>query len=279
MRSNWGALFIFTVGEITMSFRRYNWFFEFQPQKTIDEELPKCPFCGESPNWLLDVKKGVNCNFTCMCEKCQGKLYTEVFGMSMDKNMRIVDLGMKNLNNLSLNAVYHIKSLDTIAQNTFSNVGQHSNTSTGEFGATPHTTYTPSYTEQQSKNNKTAVAVISVISIILFIGLMVWILLPSGGSGASQLEPVQKSSMQVEEIAGYYYVTITGSAKNTTSRTMSYVSITFTLYDSAGNVVGTAIANQAGLNAGKTWVYSATGISTTSRPVSCESTDVTILYD
>ena len=262
-----------------MSYRHYNCFFEFQPQKTIDEELPKCPFCGESPNWLLDVKKGVNCNFTCMCEKCQGKLYTEVFGMSMDKNMRIVDLGMKNLNNLSLNAVYHVKSLDTIARNTFSNVGQQSNDSTSRFETTPHATYTQSYTEQKPNNSKTTIAVISVISIILFIGIMVWIFLPSGGSSGNQLEPVQKSSMQVEEIAGYYYVTITGSAKNTTSRTMSYVSITFTLYDSAGNVVGTAIANQAGLNAGKTWVYSATGISATSRPVSCESTDVTILYD
>lgn len=262
-----------------MSYRRYNSFFEFQPQKTIDEELPNCPFCGESPNWLLDVKKGINCNFTCMCEKCQGKLYTEVFGMSMDKNLRIVDLGTKNLNNLSLNAVYHVKSLDTIARKTFSNVGQQSNPSTCGVETASHTTYTPSYMEQKSKNNKTAVAVISAISIILFIGIMIWVLLPNGGSSGSQLEPVQKSSMQVEEIAGYYYVTITGSAKNTTSRTMSYVSITFTLYDSAGNVVGTAIANQAGLNAGKTWIYSATGISTTSRPVSCESTDVTILYD
>ena len=166
-----------------------------------------------------------------------------------------------------------------MAQNTFYNGVEHSNPSTAGFETASHTTYTPSYTEQKSKNNKTTVAVISVISIILFIGLMVWILLPSGESAGSQLEPVQKSSMKVEEIAGYYYVTITGSAKNTTNRTMSYVSITFTLYDSAGNVVGTAIANQAGLNAGRTWVYSATGISTTLRPVSCESTDVTILYD
>ena len=262
-----------------MPYRRYNWFFEFRPQKTIDEELPKCPFCGESPNWLLDVKKGINCNFTCMCEKCQGKLYTEVLGMSIDKNMRIVDVGNKNLNTLSLNAVYHIKSLDTIAQNTFLNKSQQSNTSNNVFESTSHVTYTPSYTEQHSQNKKIAVSVISIISIILVVGIILWILLPNGESGKSQLEPVQKSSMQVEEISGYYYVTITGSAKNTTNRTMSYVSITFTLYDSAGNVVGTAIANQAGLNAGRTWVYSATGISSTSQPVSWESTDVTILFD
>lgn len=262
-----------------MAFQRYDGFVGSAPQKKMDNGLPKCPFCGEHPHWLLDLQSDFTTTMTCMCEKCGGKLYSENHGFSFDDNMRIVDVGTKNLNNLPLNSVYHIKSLNTIAQNTFSNASQQFTTSNGGVEAVAHTTYTPSYTEQQSKNNKTAVAVISVISIILFIGLMVWILLPSGGSGASQLEPVQKSSMQVEEISGYYYVTITGSAKNTTSRTMSYASITFTLYDSAGNVVGTAIANQAGLNAGKTWVYSATGISTTSRPVSWESTDVTILYN
>ena len=83
--------------------------------------------------------------------------------------------------------------------------------------------------------------------------------------------------MSVEESFGYYYVTITGSAKNTSNKTMDYVSITFTLYDSAGNVVGTAIDNQSGLGAGETWIYSASGISTTNRPVSWKLTDVTVI--
>ena len=257
-----------------MSYRHYNCFFEFQPQKTIDEELPKCPFCGESPNWLLDVKKGVNCNFTCMCEKCQGKLYTEVFGMSMDKNMRIVDLGMKNLNNLSLNAVYHVKSLDTIARNTFSNVGQQSNDSTSRFETTPHATYTQSYTEQKPNNSKTTIAVISVISIILFIGIMVWVLLPGGGGNKIDVV-VNSSSMQVEELFGTYTATVTGKITNNSSSTLDYVQITISFYDSAGNVVGTAIDNQLNLGAGETWNFSAMGMSSTTRPVSCKVTDVT----
>ncbi len=257
-----------------MSYRRYNWFWEFQPQKTIDEELPKCPFCGESPNWLLDVKKGINCNFTCMCEKCHGKLYTEVFGISMDKNMRIVDLGIKNLNNLSLNAVYRVKSLDTIARNTFSNEGQQSNTSTGGFETTPHTTYAPSFSEQKSKNNQSAIAVISVISIILFIGLMVWILLPGGGGNKVDVV-VNASSMQVEELFGTYTATVTGKITNNSSSTLDYVQITISLYDGAGNVVGTAIDNQLNLRPGETWSFSAMGISSTTRPVSCKVTDVT----
>ena len=257
-----------------MSFRRYNWFFEFQPQKTIDEELSICPFCGESPNWLLDVKKGINCNFTCMCEKCQGKLYTEVFGMSMDKNLRIVDIGTKNLNNLSLNAVYHVKSLDTIARKTFSNVGQQSNPSTSGFETAPHTTYTPSYTEQKSRNNQTAVAVFSVISIILFIGIMVWVFLPGGGGNKIDVV-VNSSSMQVEELFGTYTATVTGKITNNSSSTLDYVQITISLYDSAGNVVGTAIDNQLNLGAGETWNFSAMGMSSTTRPVSCKVTDVT----
>ena len=277
MRSNWGALFIF--GGLNMAFQRYDGFIGNAPQKKMDNNLQKCPFCGEHPHWLLDLQSGFTATMTCMCEKCGGKLYSENHGFSFDDNLRIIDVGNKNLNNLPLNAVYHIKSLNTIAHNTSFNGNQQFNASTNEFAAHAHATYTSSNTEQQSKNIKTAASIISVISFVLFIGLMIWILLPGGGTSGNQLQPVQKASMQVEEIAGYYYVTITGSAKNITSRTMSYVSITFTLYDSAGNVVGTAIANQAGLTAGKTWVYSATGISTTSRPTSCESTDITILYD
>ena len=262
-----------------MSFKRYDGFVGSVPQKKMDKELPKCPFCGENPHWLLELQSGFTTTMTCMCEKCNGKLYSESHGFSFDDNMQIVDIGNKNLNNLSINSVYHIKSLNTIAQNTEYNCNQGENSSTCNSEPKPQATYAPSHAENRSKNNKNAITIISVISIILFIGFMIWILFPNGGSDDSQLEPVQKSSMQVDEVAGCYYVTITGSAKNTTDRKMSYVSITFTLYDGEGNVVGTAIANQAGLKAGKIWIYSATGISTTSRPISWESTDVTILYD
>ena len=257
-----------------MAFKRYDGFVGSAPQKKMDNGLPKCPFCGEHPHWLLDLQSGFTATMTCMCEKCGGKLYSENHGFSFDDNLRIVDVGSKNLNNLPLNSVYHIKSLNTIAQNTFDNGGRQSNSSTGGFETAPHTTYTPSYTEQQSKNNKTAVAVISVISIILFIGIMVWALLPGGGGNKVDVV-VNSSSMQVEELFGTYTATVTGKITNNSSSTLDYVQITISLYDSAGNVVGTAIDNQLNLGAGETWNFSAMGMSSTTRPVSFKVTDVT----
>ena len=133
---------------------------------------------------------------------------------------------------------------------------------------------------EQKPPQKSNQILISVLVFIVVFFVSLWLFLP-GGMGqptSSQLEPVKQSSMKVEESFGYYYVTITGSAKNTSNKTMGYVSITFTLYDSAGNVVGTALCNQAGLGAGETWVYSASGI-TTNRPVTWKSTDVTVIGD
>ena len=133
--------------------------------------------------------------------------------------------------------------------------------------------------ESDSIIKKRTGVIFGVVSFIVAFCVFLWILIP-GGAGSptsSQLEPIRQSSMSVEESFGYYYVTITGSAKNTSNKTMDYVSITFTLYDSAGNVVGTAIDNQSGLGAGETWIYSASGISTTNRPVSWKLTDVTVI--
>lgn len=252
-----------------MEFKRYDGFINNAVQKKFDSELPICPFCGENPHWNLNVNNGFVASVTCMCEKCHGKLNTEYTVLNID-NLRVVDVGNQNIHNLSLNGNYHVLSLKSLASNT------------------THENNTPISTQVQTNivagnsttnnNKKTIVAISVILSVIIFIGLLIWLVIPSSGTGNS-LEPVQKSSMTVEEIYGTYYVTITGSAKNTSSRTMSYVSITFTLYDSAGNVVGTAIANQAGLGGGETWKYSATGISTTSRPVSCKSTDVTYFFD
>ena len=250
-----------------MEFKRYDGFMNNAVQQKFDSELPICPFCGEYPHWNLNVNNGFVASVTCICEKCNGKLNTEYTVLNID-NLKVVDVGNKNIHNLSLNGNYHILSLKSLASNTT----RENNTSVSPQSQS-------NIVASSTANNKKTVVTISVIlSIIIFIGLLIWLVIPSSGTG-NRLEPVEKATMTVEEIYGSYYVTITGSAKNATSRTMSYVSITFTLYDSAGNVVGTAIANQAGLGGGETWKYSAIGISTTSRPVSCKSTDVTYFFD
>lgn len=55
----------------------------------------------------------------------------------------------------------------------------------------------------------------------------------------------------------YGIKTINGSLKNISGRTLSYVQITFAIYDSDGAQVGTAIDNINNLTAGSVWKYSA----------------------
>ncbi len=255
-----------------MEFKRYDGFLNGAPQKKFDNELPLCPFCGEYPHWNLNIKNGFTASVTCMCEKCKGKLNTEYTVLNID-NLRVVDVGEKNIHNLTLNASYHIMALNSLAK-----TAKVSDVENGFLKQEPIPNITRNI-ESDTTTKKRIGAILGVISFIVAFCVFLWILIPGGvgSTTSSQLEPVRQSSMSVEESFGYYYVTITGSAKNTSKRTMDYVSITFTLYDSAGNVVGTAIDNQSGLGAGETWIYSASGISTTNRPVSWKSTDVTVI--
>ena len=260
-----------------MEFKRYDGFFNGAPQKKFDKELPLCPFCGEDPHWNLNIKNGFTASVTCMCEKCKGKLNAEYTVLDID-NLRVIDVGTKNTHNLVLNASYHIVSLNSLAETArIYDVGDDSLKQT----PTPNIAHIKESDIAIAKKKRGAIwgGTIGVISFVIALCIFLWMIIPSGGDNlrSNKLEPVQQASMSVEESFGCYYVTITGSAKNASKRTMDYVSITFTLYDSAGNVVGTAIANQSGLGAGETWVYSASGISTTNRPVSCKSTDVTVL--
>ena len=92
-----------------MSFKRYDGFVGSAPQKKIDTELPRCPFSGENPHWLLDIQQGFSTTgVTCMCEKCHGKVYMENNGFSFGfgNDLHIVDTGAKNFNNLQLNGSY-----------------------------------------------------------------------------------------------------------------------------------------------------------------------------
>ena len=50
---------------------------------------------------------------------------------------------------------------------------------------------------------------------------------------------------------------IVGHVKNNASKTYSYAQITFSLYDKAGNQVGSAFANINNLESGGTWKFEA----------------------
>ena len=105
-----------------MSYKRYDGVYGKALQQKIDDNLSPCPFCGGNPHWLLDLQNEglTKNNVTCMCEKCEAKLYTESKGLGWDDNMRIVDVGNKNINGLELNSCYHIKSLNSLSKNTIS---------------------------------------------------------------------------------------------------------------------------------------------------------------
>lgn len=54
---------------------------------------------------------------------------------------------------------------------------------------------------------------------------------------------------------------ITGQVKNIGDRLLDYTEITFSLYDEAGNLLGTAMDNVVNLRPGETWNFDALGFS------------------
>ena len=256
-----------------MAFKRYENFVAGKTQKRIDNELKKCPFCEEDPHWLLDLTNGLtSIKIICMCEKCKAKLFYECPGMlSFKENMTVIDVGDKNIHNLSLNAIYNVYALKSLT-----------NPSTPEEVKIEPQIESKATDTDSINNHKKGIIWGIITASVLFIAMFIWLIMPVFGltdPGPSDLVAVEQSNMEVQELAGAYYVTITGSAKNTSNQTMDYVSITFTIYDAFGNVIGTAMDNQTNLGAGETWLYSAVGFTTTARPVTWKSSDVTVLCD
>ena len=72
-----------------------------------------------------------------------------------------------------------------------------------------------------------------------------------------------------------YSCTIRGTAKNTSNHSYSYASVEFSVYDSAGNNLGTALANVNNLGAGDTWRFEAVLFEfPSSRPASYKLVDI-----
>ncbi len=104
-----------------MGFKRYEGLIASELQKKGDTKLPKCPFCGDYPHWLLELDFQQSFSIqtvTYMCEKCSGKLYMERNGVQFSNDLRVVDLGIKNINNLQLNGNYNIIALKSLGEST-----------------------------------------------------------------------------------------------------------------------------------------------------------------
>lgn len=113
----------------------------------------------------------------------------------------------------------------------------------------------------------TLIVLISIIFVSLFIS-----------SGSKPKIEVLSAEMSVSynEYLGYS-ATISGVAKNATNNEYSYASIEFSVYDAAGNNLGTALANINNLSGGDSWRFQAVLLDfPDSKPVSFKLTDITV---
>lgn len=103
----------------------------------------------------------------------------------------------------------------------------------------------------------------------------------SGSQGTQSVQAqteksTEKKDLEVADLSmttDNYSTKITGKITNNTDKTYSYVQVTFSLYDSEGALLGTALANVNNLEAGGVWKFEAIGFE--SNVASYKLTDIT----
>ena len=70
----------------------------------------------------------------------------------------------------------------------------------------------------------------------------------------SNNEPLQILSHE-KDYGEYGFLTVTGIAKNTRNRELSYAQVDVKFYDNDGNVIGNSLDNINNLGAGETWKF------------------------
>ena len=103
--------------------------------------------------------------------------------------------------------------------------------------------------------------------IIIFVGIGVIASSPENVNTSNELKNTISqekftllSDRMTEDGIGSTY--IEGEIKNNTNKQYSYVQVSFNLYDSKGNQLGTALANINNLDSNATWKYKAIGLTT-----------------
>lgn len=89
-------------------------------------------------------------------------------------------------------------------------------------------------------------------------------------------QEVKKEDLEVSDLemtTDSISTKITGKLTNNTDKTYSYVQVTFSLYDSEGALLGTALANVTNLEGGGVWKFEAIGVET--NVASYKLTDIT----
>lgn len=100
----------------------------------------------------------------------------------------------------------------------------------------------------------------------------------SDTSGTAATDSTEKYAIADETLTGDSYTSkITGTFINNSGEKLSYVSVSYSLFDAEGNQVDTAYASTSNLDAGGTWKFEATALSGTDKVVSFKLGDVTTL--
>lgn len=100
----------------------------------------------------------------------------------------------------------------------------------------------------------------------------------SDTSGTAATDSTEKYAIAGEALTGDSYTSkITGTFTNNSGEKLSYVSVSYSLFDAEGNQVDTAYASTSNLDAGGAWKYEATALSGTDKVASFKLGDVTTL--
>ena len=98
---------------------------------------------------------------------------------------------------------------------------------------------------------------------------------PAAGETTSA-EPADKYSIDGEELTGdAYSCKISGVYTNKADKDLSYVQVSYNLFDADGNQIGTALANTNNLADGGTWKFEAFGSAAVDEVASYKIGDVT----
>lgn len=129
--------------------------------------------------------------------------------------------------------------------------------------------------KNKSSRNRNIV-LFGIITVIVVIVIVILVVSLSGAESKSKLTITDTHmSVTYNEYLGYS-ATITGVAKNTSGKNLSYASVEFSVYDASGNNLGTALANINNLGKGDTWRFEATLLSFPStRPASFKLVEIT----
>ena len=130
--------------------------------------------------------------------------------------------------------------------------------------------------EQQKRNMLSVVVVTVIITGIIIAYLCFSGSLFGSGDNAKALE-VTNTSMSTTylDYSGRYSTKINGTINNQSGKNYSLVMVEFSVYDGAGNNLGTARASISNLFSGDTWQFSASLSLSNTKPTSYKLVSIT----